>query len=123
MEPNQNPVTIDEYISRFPDKIQNKLNQLRETIKNSAPGAEEKISYGMPTFHLKKNLVHFAVHTNHIGFYPGASGVIEFVKESRSYKNSKGSIQFPIDEPLPLETIIKIVKFRVLENTNLIKPK
>jgi uncharacterized protein YdhG (YjbR/CyaY superfamily) len=107
---------IDEYIAGFPKDIQKILEELRATIRNAAPEAAETISYQMPTFTLKGNLVHFAAHQNHIGFYPTPSGIETFKKELSAYKGAKGSVQFPIDNPLPLSLISKIVKFRVKEN-------
>lgn len=111
-------VTIDEYILQFPPVIQHKLNLLREVIKESAPDAAEKISYQMPTFVLQGNLVHFAAFKNHIGFYPTPSGIDAFKHELMVYKTAKGSVQFPIEEPLPCELISRIVKFRVAEIKN-----
>jgi uncharacterized protein YdhG (YjbR/CyaY superfamily) len=108
--------TIDEYIATFPEEIQKILEELRATIKAAAPEAEEKISYQMPTFALKGNLVHFAAWKNHIGFYPTSSGTQAFKHELSIYEGAKGSVKFPIDKPLPLELISKIVKFRVIEN-------
>jgi uncharacterized protein YdhG (YjbR/CyaY superfamily) len=108
--------TIDEYISVFPNNVQTILQTLRTVIKEAAPDATEKISYAMPTFYLNGNLVHFAAYKNHIGFYPTPSGIENFKEELSQYKNSKGAIQFPIDQPLPAELISKIVKFRVKEN-------
>lgn len=107
--------SIDAYISSFPDDVQNLLNQMRETIKGAAPEAEEKISYQMPTFFLKGNLVHFAAHKKHIGFYPTPSAVQAFEKELSAYQIAKGSVQFPFDKPLPLELIAEMVRFRVSE--------
>ncbi|MGI0079805.1 MAG: iron chaperone [Nitrososphaerales archaeon] len=108
--------TMDEYISLFPDNVQNILEKLRLTIKESAPTAEEVISYGIPTFKLNGNLVHFAAFKNHIGFYPTPSGIETFKKELSQYKNAKGSVQFPIAKPIPFDLVRKIVKFRVKEN-------
>ena len=108
--------TIDEYISGFPDDIQTLLQQIRVTIREAAPEAEEAIKYAMPTFILNGNLVHFAAFKNHIGFYPVPSGIEAFKKELSVYKGAKGSVQFPLDQPIPLELITKIVKFRVSEN-------
>lgn len=108
--------SIDEYIATFPDDIQKTLEELRATIKAAAPGAEEKISYQMPTFAMKGNLVHFAAFKNHIGLYPTPSGTQAFKRELSIYQGAKGSVKFPIDKPLPLELISKIVKFRVAEN-------
>jgi uncharacterized protein YdhG (YjbR/CyaY superfamily) len=109
-------VSIDEYIATFPKEIQNILEELRATIQAAAPDAKEKISYQMPTFDLKGNLVHFAAYKNHIGFYPQPSGIQAFRNELSIYEGAKGSVQFPIDKPLPLKLISKIVKFRVAEN-------
>jgi uncharacterized protein YdhG (YjbR/CyaY superfamily) len=111
------PKDIDAYISGFPQDIQKILQKLRTAIKKAAPGATEAISYQMPTFKLHGNLVHFAAFTNHIGFYPTPKGIDAFRSELAGYKKGKGSIQFPIDEPLPLDLITKIVHIRVLENT------
>ena len=108
--------TIDEYIMQFPTEVQEKLKTLRKVIKEAAPEAEEKISYKMPTFTLHGNLVHFAGYKNHIGLYPTPSGIEAFKEELSKYKGAKGSVQFPIKEPLPYELIIKIVKYRVIEN-------
>lgn len=108
--------SIDEYIATFPEEVRAKLQQIRETIKAAAPDAEEKISYQMPTFALKGNLVHFAAHKNHIGFYPMPSAIEAFKEEIARYESAKGSIQFPLDEPVPLDLITRIVKLRVAEN-------
>ena len=108
--------TIDEYISSFPEDIQTLLQQIRVTIREAAPEAEEAIKYAMPTFVLNGNLVHFAAFKNHIGFYPVPSGIEAFKKELSVYKGAKGSVQFPLDQPMPLELITQIVKFRVSEN-------
>ena len=108
--------TIHDYIATFPIDIQKKLQEMRATIKETAPDAEEKISYRMPTFFLKGNLVHFAAFKNHIGFYPVPTGIEKFKREISAYKTSKGAVQFPLDKPLPLDLICKIVKFRVAEN-------
>ena len=110
------PSTIDEYMRAFPREVQEKLSDLRATIRRAAPDAVEKIAYRMPTFFQKKNLVHFAAYEHHIGFYPTASGVASFTGELTGYVTSKGAIQFPIDEPLPLDLVTRIVKFRVAEN-------
>lgn len=107
---------IDEYIAGFPKEIQKKLHQIRETIRNAAPDAEEKISYAMPTYFLYGNLVHFGAFKNHIGFYPIPTGIEAFQKALSNYKVSKGSVQFPLDKPIPVDLIRKIVKFRVKEN-------
>jgi uncharacterized protein YdhG (YjbR/CyaY superfamily) len=111
------PVTsIDEYLAGFPINIQEILEQVRATIKKAAPGAKEKISYAIPTFVLNgKNLVHFAAFKNHVGFYPAPTGSEAFKKELSVYKTGKGSVQFPLDQPMPLTLITKIVAYRVEE--------
>ena len=114
---NLNPKDIDEYISFFPKEIQVKLKEMRATIQKAAPKAEEAISYMIPTFRLHGNLVHFAAFKNHIGFYPGAAGIEAFQKEFTGYETSKGTVQFPLDKPLPLKLITAITKFRVIQNT------
>jgi uncharacterized protein YdhG (YjbR/CyaY superfamily) len=107
---------IDAYIATFPKEIQTLLGQVRETIQKAAPEATEAIKYAMPTFVLKgKNLVHFAAFKNHIGFYATPSGHEEFKAALSKYKSGKGSVQFPIDEPMPLDLIASIVGFRVVE--------
>jgi uncharacterized protein YdhG (YjbR/CyaY superfamily) len=108
--------SIDEYIATFPEEIQKILEELRTTIKAAAPDAEEKLSYQIPTFALKGNLIHFAAFKNHIGVYPTPSGTRAFERELSIYQSAKGSIKFPIEKPLPFELIRKIVKFRVDEN-------
>ena len=108
--------TMDEYISTFPQDVQRMLNELRRTIREAAPEAQETINYQIPTFTLNGNLVHFAALKNHIGFYPTPSGMEAFKKELSSYKGAKGSVQFPIDQPLPLPLIRRIVEYRVKEN-------
>ncbi|MDF2659360.1 MAG: hypothetical protein K0Q94_2151 [Paenibacillus sp.] len=108
--------TIDDYISQFPPEVQDILRTLRNVIKEAAPEAKEKISYQMPTFVLHGNLVHFAAYKNHIGFYPAPSGIEAFQQELAAYKGAKGSVQFPIDKPLPYDLIRRIVQYRVAEN-------
>lgn len=108
--------TIDEYIATFPDDIQKLLEVMRATIHAAAPDAIEKISYQMPTFYLKGNLVHFAAFKNHIGFYPAPRGIEAFAQELARYEGAKGSVRFPLDEPLPLDLVSRIVKFRAAEN-------
>ena len=117
------PQSIDEYIAQFPGEVQQLLQQVRETIKKAAPQAREVISYSIPTFVLNGNLVHFAAFKNHIGFYPGPSGIEAYEEEIARYKGAKGSVQFPLKNPIPFETIYKIVKFRVEENLNRSKLK
>jgi uncharacterized protein YdhG (YjbR/CyaY superfamily) len=117
MEKNRKgPETIDEYIKAFPRDIQERLRAMRKTIHAAAPEAEERISYQMPTFYLRGNLVHFAAFRSHIGFYPVPSGILAFKKELAAYATSKGGVQFPLDQPLPLALLARIVKFRVAEN-------
>jgi uncharacterized protein YdhG (YjbR/CyaY superfamily) len=108
--------SIDEYINTFPEDVQRILNELRQTIGEAAPQAQETINYQMPTFTLNGNLVHFAAFKNHIGFYPTPTGIEAFKQELSRYKGAKGSVQFPIDEPLPLPLIRRIVEYRVKEN-------
>ena len=108
--------TIDQYIQGFPKEVQAILSAVRSTIRKAAPDATEKISYRIPTFYLHGNLVHFAAFKNHIGFYPTGKGVSAFEEELSGYKHAKGSIQFPIDQPMPLKLIQKIVVFRVAQN-------
>ncbi|PJZ84370.1 iron chaperone [Leptospira harrisiae] len=117
------PKSIDEYIEKFPKDVQQILQKVRNTIQKEAPEATEAISYAMPTFVQNGNLVHFAAYAKHIGFYALPSGNIAFQKEISKYKNGKGSIQFPLDEPIPYALIKKIVKFRVNENGQKIKKK
>ena len=107
---------VDKYIAGFPEDIQEVLNKVRATIRESAPDAEETINYGIPTFTLMGNLVHFAAFKNHIGFYPTPSGIEKFKKELSVYAGAKGSVKFPLDKPIPYALISKIVKFRVKEN-------
>ena len=114
--PKTKPTNFEEYIAGFPEHVQGILQELRETIKKAAPKATEVISYSMPAFRLNGMLVWFGGHSKHIGFYPRASGIAAFKKELSVYKNAKGSVQFPIDKPLPKALITKIVKFRVNEN-------
>jgi len=115
--------TIDEYINTFPSGVQKILSQLRETIRELAPEAEETINYGIPTFKLNGNLVHFAAFKNHIGFYPTPSAIDAFNKELSPYKHAKGSVQFPLDKPIPFDLIRKIVKYRVEESLEIGKKK
>ncbi len=117
------PKDIDEYIAGFPKDIQTILQKIRKTIKKAAPEAQEKIGYQMPTFTLNGNLVHFAAFKNHIGFYPTPSGTEKFKKEISVYKAAKGSIQFPLDQPIPYDLISQIVEFRVKENLAKAKKK
>lgn len=117
------PADIDQYIAGFPEEIQKILRKLRSTIKKAAPFAAEAIKYGIPTFVLNGNLVHFAANKNHTGFYPAPSGIKKFKDSLFSYHTSKGAIQFPFDQPLPYSLISQIVKFRVIENTRIPEKK
>jgi uncharacterized protein YdhG (YjbR/CyaY superfamily) len=110
------PKNVDEYIAIFPPNVRKILEKIRLTIREAAPDAEEKISYRMPTFYLKGNLVHFAAFRNHIGFYPTPSGIERFKQEISAYKSSKGAVQFQLDQPIPYDLIRRIVEFRVKEN-------
>lgn len=107
---------MDAYIAQYPPEIQEKLNELRKVIQESAPEATEKISWQMPTFYLHGNLIHFAVQKAHIGIYPGASGIERFAEELSAYKTSKGAAQFPFNKPIPFDLVRQIVAFRVAEN-------
>lgn len=117
------PTSIDEYIAGFPAEIQEKLRAMRATIHAAAPEATEKISYAMPTFYLQGNLVHFAAFKKHIGFFPAPSGIEQFAQALERYQTSKGTIQFPLSEPLPLDLVTKITEFRVQENLARAKAK
>lgn len=110
------PENIDDYIATFPQEVRTMLEKIRQTIRQAAPDATEKISYQMPTFYLRGNLVHFAAFKKHIGFYPAPSGISEFQDELVKYKTSKGAIQFPLDAAIPHTLVKKIVQFRVKEN-------
>jgi uncharacterized protein YdhG (YjbR/CyaY superfamily) len=110
------PKDIDDYIAGFPRDVREILEKIRITIRRAAPQAEETIRYQIPTFTLKGNLVHFAAFKKHIGFYPAPSGVEKFKQELSVYNAAKGSVQFPLDKPIPFGLITKIVKFRVKEN-------
>lgn len=117
---NENKVqftNIDEYIALFPEEIQEILTKIRKIIKENAPGASEKISYQMPTFFLNGNLIHFAAFKNHIGLYPTPTGIDAFKEELSKYKGAKGSVQFPLNQPIPYDLIKRIVIYRVEEST------
>jgi uncharacterized protein YdhG (YjbR/CyaY superfamily) len=107
---------IDRYVKGFPPAVREKLTAIRSLVKHLAPDATEAIKYGIPTFVLNGNLVHFSAFKDHIGFFPTSSGVAAFKKELVSYDTAKGTIRFPLDQPLPLALIKKIVKFRIKEN-------
>ena len=117
------PASVDEYIMGFPKETQKKLEQVRTAVKKLAPTAEEVISYGMPAFKLNGMLVFYAGYENHIGFYPTPSGIEAFKKELSVYKNAKGSVQFPLDKPLPMTLINNMVKFRIAKNLEAAKAK
>lgn len=110
------PQNMDDYIAGFPQEVQHKLQKIRETIREAAPDAVEKISYQMPTFALEGNLVHFAAFKNHIGLYPAPRGIEAFQEELSAYQGGKGSVQFPLDQPIPYDLIHRIVVFRVKDN-------
>jgi uncharacterized protein YdhG (YjbR/CyaY superfamily) len=110
------PQNIDEYIAGFPKDIQDLLEKIRTTIREAVPDAEEAIKYQMPTFVLRGNLVHFAAFNNHIGFYPAPMGIEEFKDRLAPYEGGKGSVQFPLNKPIPFDLISDIVKFRVKKN-------
>jgi uncharacterized protein YdhG (YjbR/CyaY superfamily) len=107
---------IDEFIAGYPEHVQDILHRIRTIIREAAPGAQEAIKYGIPTFTLEGNLVHFSAFKKHIGFYPDPSGIEKFKQELSPYKGAKGSIQFPLDQPIPYDLIRRIVEFRVQEN-------
>ena len=109
--------TVDEYIASFPEAVQARLTAMRDTVRQHAPQAAERISYAMPTYVLHGNLVHFAAYAHHIGFYPTPAGITAFQDALAPYKSAKGSVQFPHTEPLPLELVAEMVRFRVAENT------
>jgi uncharacterized protein YdhG (YjbR/CyaY superfamily) len=115
--------SIDEYIAAAPDEAKGSLRSLRTAIKAAAPGASEKISYQIPAFSLEGSLVYFAAFKNHIGFYPTSSGIAAFKSELAAYETSRGTVRFPIDKPLPLKLISRIVKFRAAENTKRAKAR
>ena len=121
---NKLHTTVDDYIADFPDEIQAMLHQIRAIVQKNAPEAEESISYGMPAYKLnKKPLVYFAAFKNHIGFYATPDGHAEFAEELSKYKQGKGSVQFPIDKPMPLDLIERMVRFRVQESSGKLKKK
>lgn len=109
----EKPATIEEYIAAQPENVRGLLEQIHNTIKTALPDAKEKISWGMPTFWQKYNLIHFAAQKHHIGIYAGAESVVHFANELSSYKTSKGTIQLPYDKPLPLDLIARIAKWNL----------
>ncbi|WP_187356562.1 iron chaperone [Flavobacterium ajazii] len=121
--PISKPVTIDEYIGSFPNDVQEVLEKVRMTIHKAAPDVKEKISYSMPAFEQNGILVYFAAFKNHIGLYALPSGHSAFKEALSKYKSGKGSVQFPLNQPIPFDLITKIVKFRVKENLEKVKNK
>jgi uncharacterized protein YdhG (YjbR/CyaY superfamily) len=119
----QNTNSIDEYIERFPPDVQKILKKIRKTIQKAAPDAEEAMKYGIPTFVLNGNLVHFGGYKEHIGFYPDPRGIEELKKEVAPYQAGKGTLQFPLDKPIPYELITRVVKVRVEQNLKKAKTK
>ena len=117
MPSRSSATSIDEYIAEFPPEVQEVLQQIRALIRASAPDAVETISYAIPTFDLNGHLVHFAGYKNHVGFYPTGRGAAAFKEELSAYKGGRGSVQFPLSEPLPEDLIRRIVEHRVAENT------
>ena len=113
----QKSASVDEHIAQFPAAVQERLQKLRNTIQKAAPKAEQTINYGIPTFKLEGNLVHFAGYKNHIGFYPGSAPVDIFKKELAGFETSKGAVRFPHDKPIPYPLVTQIVKFCVKRNT------
>lgn len=114
---------VELYIASFAKPVQKLLRQMQATIKMAAPDAKESLSYGIPTFKLKRNLVHYAAFKDHIGFYPGPSGITAFKIEIAKFESSKGAIRFPLNKPLPVSLVTKITKFRVKEELTSGKPK
>ena len=112
----QNSKTVDQYISSFPPEVQNILRKIRTAVRRAAPGAEETISYRIPSYTLQGKLIYFAAFKKHIGFYPRVTGIAKFKRELSAYEGAKGSVKFPLNKPVPLALISRIVKFRVKEN-------
>jgi uncharacterized protein YdhG (YjbR/CyaY superfamily) len=119
----KSPQTIDEYMADYPAEAQAIMQRMRALIHEIAPEATEKISYGIPTFVLGQNLVHFAAYKNHIGFYPASSGIAHFEKELKDYETSKGTVRFPLDKPIPYNLVRRITEFRAAENRARAKAK
>jgi uncharacterized protein YdhG (YjbR/CyaY superfamily) len=113
---NDDITNMDDYIEGFPDNVRQILNRIRNTIREAAPDAGETINYGIPTFTLNGNLVHFAAYTRHIGFYPTPSGIERFKEELSGFDCAKGSVKLPIDKPIPYKLIARIVEFRMKES-------
>jgi uncharacterized protein YdhG (YjbR/CyaY superfamily) len=112
----RSPQTIDEYMADYPADAQAVMQRMRDLVHEIAPEATEKISYGIPTFVLDQNLVHFAAYEHHIGFYPTSSGIAHFAEELKDYETSKGTVRFPLDKPIPYDLVRRITEFRVAEN-------
>ena len=124
MKETKKPENIDDYIAEFPDATREYLNQIRDLIRSLAPESTESISYAIPTFSLNgKYLVYFAGFKNHVGLYPTPVGMEAFKEDLAGYKTGKGSVQFPLKEPLPVDLITKIVKYRIAENKIAVKTK
>lgn len=117
----EKPTTIDEYITSFPAETQKILQKLREDLQKMIPDAKQKISYAIPTFTLNGNLIHFAGYKNHIGLYPGGKAIEVLADDLKDYHTSKGTVQFPIDKPLPMDLIKKIVDFCIAQNLAKVK--
>ena len=115
-QPEESPATIDAYIATFPPETQVILEKIRAIIHEEAPGVDEAMAYGIPTFRLKGNLVHFAGYKKHIGFYPAPAGIEAFEEQISAYKHAKGSVQFPLDQPIPYDLIREMVRFRVRQS-------
>ena len=113
---DKNPETVDEYIAQFIPDVQKTLNEIRSFIKREVPEAIEKISYGIPTFYLNGNLVHFAAFKDHYGFFPSPSGIDQFEKELAPYRSGKGTLRFALDKPIPWTILKKVIRFRIKEN-------
>ncbi len=114
--PDPGASAVDGFIAGYPPQVRKLLSEMRALIRENAPDAAEKIAYGIPTFTLNGNLVHFSGYERHIGFYPGSEGIAAFEAELAGYKRAKGSVQFPVDRPLPRDLIARIVRFRVEQN-------
>jgi len=113
--------SVAAYYANHPESVQQSLHQMRDTIIKNAPEAIETMNYGIPTFKLKGNLVHYAAFKNHIGFYPGAQAIVDFESELTTFKCSKGAIQFPLTNPLPLVLVAEIVRYRIRQQTSMTK--
>ncbi|MEO8674100.1 MAG: DUF1801 domain-containing protein [Casimicrobiaceae bacterium] len=117
------PASIDEYIAAFPADVRKRLRSIRRTIRKAAPGAEERISYRIPAFTFGGNLIYFAAYQNHIGVYPGAAAIAAMKADLTGYRTAKGTVQLPLDQPLPLPLIDKLVQFKIEHNSRRAKGK